>query len=128
MKDAPIFFCLFKGASFHLKKPFMDSLLENLWQFIVWTQEDFLGRIESNPVEKQYSITYTQSLGFELQQDNQNNEVKTEDLDVYEGDNFLPGDQKKPELIGPEMQNEFRQTDGELLHFTPKAFFFFVLC
>lgn len=95
----------------------MKFYLENLWQFTARRRGDFLSQIDSNLPEKKYSITHTQSLGYELKRDNHNNEVKTKDLDEYEGDNSQSGDQKKPELRGLEIQNEFRQTDGEHLHF-----------
>lgn len=110
VKDA-IVECRRRGAKLCLTKALMERDLDILWQCTVRRQRDFLSQIDINPPEKNYSITHGQSLGDELKKNNKNNEAKTED------ENFESGDQKKPELGCPEMQNEFRETDGEHLHF-----------
>ncbi|CAN8308887.1 unnamed protein product [Cochlearia groenlandica] len=90
MKDATIFDCLHRGVEFCLKKPLMKHDLENLWQFT------------ASPREFVAVHNLTQSLGNEINRTNKNFEL---------------GDQKKPELIRSETQNEFRKTCGEHLYF-----------
>lgn len=84
VKDA-IVECLCRGAKLCLEKPFKENDLKLLWQFTVRRQRDFLSQIDINPPEKNDSITNNQSLGDELKK---NNEVETEDLDKFKGENF----------------------------------------
>ncbi|EOA20870.1 hypothetical protein CARUB_v10001207mg [Capsella rubella] len=102
VKDA-IVECLRRGAELCLMKPLMERDLKILWQLTARKQWHFLSQIDINTPEKNCSITHSQSLGDKLK----NNEPKTED------ENLKSGDQKKPELGYPEMQNEFRETDAE---------------